>query len=75
MSWEHVAAFAIGYGVTAALVWMVLPYVRKRSDVETRLVALEAANVELRDNVARLIQVAEGMGPLGRLPRLGAVSR
>jgi hypothetical protein len=54
--------------------WLVLPYLRKRSDAEKRIEALEAVNVEHADRLARVEQTVEGGGLLGRLPRAG-VSR
>lgn len=73
MTWEAVAALAVVLIALVAGLHVTLPYVRKRSDHETRLAALEAANVELRDSAARTTQALESMGARG-LPRLG-VSR
>lgn len=71
MSWEIVAALAVVLVALVAGLHVTLPFIRRRSDAETRLAALEAANVELRDRAARVEQALEGMGMRG-LPRLGA---
>ena len=75
MDWPLAIVAVASLAAFVAALHVVLPYVRKRSDAETRLLALEAANVELRQSVAELVQMAGGAHALGRLPRLGAASR
>lgn len=74
MTWPIAFTVVSAFAALVAFAHVALPYVRKRSDAETRLEALEAANHELRDRTARLEQFAEGGGPLGRLPRAGRVA-
>jgi len=73
MTWELVALVAVCLAFAGVAMWLGLPYLRKRSDEETRLAALEAASVALTDRLARVEQVFEGPGVRG-LPRMG-VSR
>jgi hypothetical protein len=73
MDWPLAVVLCASFVAVVALTWVVLPYLRKRSDAETRLVALEKANVELQHAVAEQSQRLEAMGMRG-LPRLG-VSR
>lgn len=68
MTWELAAVTVAGMGALVALVWLCLPYLRSRSSTETRMAALEAANVALSDRVARCEQFAERTADV-RLPR------
>lgn len=74
MTWALAFVIAVAFGSTVAGLHVVLPYVVKRSDAETKMHALEAANVALSERMASVEQYLSGGGPLGRLPRAG-VSR
>lgn len=67
MSWSLAFVIVAGLGALVAGLHVVLPYVVKRSDADTKLHAIEAANVQLTERVARVEQWAETGGPLGRL--------
>lgn len=71
MSWSIAVVIVAAFAATVTGLQVCLPYLRKRSDAETRLAALEAANVELGDRMARVEQVMEAGSPLSRLPRAG----
>ena len=75
MSWSLAFVLVGGMGALVALAHVALPYIVKRTDHETRLNALEAANAELKQTTAELVQFAAGGGALGRLPRAGGISR
>jgi hypothetical protein len=72
MTWENVTAFVLGWSITSAfivaLLHVCLPYLRTRSSAETRIAALEAANVALSDRVARCEQFADRASDV-KLPR------
>lgn len=70
MTWPLVTALAVSLGFVGAMTSLVLPYVRRKSDHEVRLAALEAANVSLKDDVARLQQGGGPTMPWG-MPRVG----
>lgn len=74
MTWEVAIVVIAGMGAFVALTWLALPFMRTRSSAETRLVALEAANVALSDRVARCEQFAERVDS-PRLPRGLAATR
>lgn len=74
MTWEWTAFSVAAFAFAAVALWLVLPYLRKRTDEERRLAALEVANVELRDSVKRIEQAFEGPALPRGLPRVG-VSR
>ena len=71
MSWALAVVSVAAMGALVALVHVVLPYVKPRTDVEKRVEALEAANVELKDKAARLEQFTEYMSGGQKLPRMG----
>lgn len=73
MTWPLAACVIATLALVGAMTWVVLPYVRRKSDHETRLAALEAANVELTHNMA-VVQQAFG-GGLPGMPKVRAVSR
>jgi len=73
MTWQLCVAFIAALGFVGVMTWLVLPYVRRKSDYETRIAALEAANVALSDRTARIEQ-AFGVLPRG-MGRVAAVSR
>lgn len=75
MSWPECIVIVSGLAALVGLAHTVLPYVRRRNDVENRLAALEAANVQLADKAARLEQWAESGGTMGALMKLRGVSR
>lgn len=74
MTWEVASVAIAALAAFTVLGVFALPYVRKRSDDETRIAALEAANVALTDRLARVEQNQDSLSPLSRLPRAG-VSR
>lgn len=67
MTWALAFVIVAAIAALVAALHVVLPYVVKRSDAETKVAALEAANVELRDRLTRVEQFLEGGGPLGKL--------
>lgn len=77
MDWSVALVVVAALAAIVAGLWVTLPFVRARSEVETRLAALEAVNQKLAaehgERLARLEQGVETMGFRG-LPRLG-VSR
>lgn len=78
MEWTHVAALCASLAFVCGALWICLPFFVKRSDAETRIAALEAANEKFRaefgDRLARVEQaLTEMYGPRG-LPRVGGRS-
>lgn len=75
MSWELVAVVVASFAFVACMTWLALPYVRRKSDHEKRIAALESATATLEDRTAKLNQAFDLSGrPMVRgLP--GAVSR
>ncbi len=73
MDWAIALVVITAIAALATVAVFALPYVRRRSDAEARLAALEAVNVALSDRLARAEQSLESVGA-PRLPRLG-VSR
>ena len=72
MTWPLAAVLVAGLTALVAMAWVVMPYVRKRSDHEKRLVALEAANVEMTHNMAVVRETFTG---IPGMPRVRSVSR
>lgn len=71
MTWELTVFSVACLGAFVASLWLLLPYIRRRSNEETRLHALEAADVELKDRMARVEQAFEGPVLPRGLPRVG----
>jgi hypothetical protein len=71
LSWPVALVLVAGLGSLVALARICLPYVVRRTDLESRLQALEAANVELKHETAELSQVAQFLQGGTRLPRTG----
>ena len=69
MTWPLAVTVLGCLAALVALAHVALPYLRKRSDAEVRLQALEAANVSLSDRIAHVEQFTAGGGSLGVLRR------
>jgi hypothetical protein len=71
LSWPEAVIIVAGLAAIVGLARICLPYVVKRTDLESRLQALEAANVELKHQTSQHDQVLEYLQGGTRLPRTG----
>lgn len=77
MDWSIALVIVASLAAIVAGLKVCLPYVKARSETETKLAALEAANARLAaEHGERLARVEQGLDAMGvrGLPRLG-VSR
>lgn len=68
MSWPLATVTLGAFGFVGVLVWLVLPYLRPRSELTARVEALEEATAAIQQTQARML----GGVPLPRnMPRVG----